>query len=199
MPKMKREDMVAVFIDHQEGILMMTPAEERKTLEMYLRFMLKGLQALGVPIVVCTNLEEGAGRASLELFREIVPEAWENRIRRTGIMDVFDQPAFVERCAALGRNSIILSGYTTDAVVVPAAISARDRGLHTYVGMDTSGSPAPLADTIAMQRLMQIGAAPVTSFGAINEMVRDMSTPTGIETMKVIFEQIIYSKTSAKL
>ena len=114
-------------------------------------------------------------------------------------MDVFDEPAFVERCAAMGRNSIILSGYTTDAVVVPAAISARDRGLHTYVCMDTSGSPAPLADPVAMQRLTQVGAAPVTSFGAVNEMVRDMSTPTGIATMKVIFEQIIYSNENAKL
>lgn len=199
MPKIKREDAMAVFIDHQEGIMMMTPPEQRKTLELYLGFMLKGMQALGVPIVICTNLEAGAGLQSLAPFKEHAPEAWEHRIKRTGIMDVFDDPAFLERCGQLQRNSVILSGYTTDAVVVPAAISARDRGLHTYVAMDICGSPAPLSDTVSMHRLTQIGAAPVTTFGVLNEMVRDMSSPTGLAAMKVIFEQLVYASNDAKL
>ncbi|MEM9059794.1 MAG: isochorismatase family protein [Pseudomonadota bacterium] len=192
MQKLKRVDAVGVFVDHPEGLLMMTTPKDRQRLETHLRLLLKGLQTLGVPIVICTNLEEGAGREPLSIFKEVAPDALEHRIRRNGLMDVFDDPAFNERLRQLGRSSIILSGYTTDAVVVPAAISARDHGFHTYVAMDVCGSPAPLTDPVAMHRLTQIGAAPVTAFGAINEMVRDMSSPTGIATMKVIFEELVF-------
>ena len=199
MPKLLREETVAVFIDHQEGLLIRTPSDQRETLEMYLRFMVKGMIALGVPMILTSNLENGAGGKLLSLFEELAPNAYRDRISRAGMVDVFDDPAFVQRCDGLNRRNMLIAGYPTEASAGIAANSARDRGHHVYVAMDACGSPAALSSAVSMHRLTQIGAAATTTFAAISEMARDLSSPTGIEAMKVIFEQIVYETSNAKL
>ncbi len=122
------------------------------------------------------------------MIQKAAPEAYDKRIKRQGIVNAWDDPAFAEAVRNTGKKQLIVAGVTTDVCLVPPAFSMQGEGFHIKVRilrryivdmcwlgecvLDAGGSPTTLAEQISWQRLSQAGI-PMTSTNAIvTELVK---------------------------
>ena len=78
-----------------------------------------------------------------------------------------------------GKRQLIVAGVTTDVCLVPPALSMQAEGFHIKCVLDAGGSPTPMVEQVAWERLKQAGV-PVTSTNAVvTELIRDWSTEAG--------------------
>ena len=64
--------------------------------------------ATGIPSLLTSSMEEHAQGPLFPDFEEILPEAFERRIKRAGIVDAFDDPQFNAAVEATRRKKLIM-------------------------------------------------------------------------------------------
>src|SRR5690606_21857545 len=114
-----------------------------------------------VPTVVTTVAEDSfAGPVFPEII-EFFPKQ-DEYIDRTTMNTWEDENAFK---AITGKNKkkIVMAGLWTSVCVVGPALSAINDGYDVYVVSDASGDISQEAHDMAMQRMIQAGAKPITS------------------------------------
>jgi nicotinamidase-related amidase len=79
-------------------------------------------------------------RPPLPDFEEIDPDAYERRIKRDGVIDAWDDPAFAAAVRRTGRPKLLMGGLTTDVCLVPPALSAKAGGFDVVALMDISAA-----------------------------------------------------------
>ena len=127
----------------------------------------------------------GLFRPSLE---EILPTEFENRIKRAGIVDAFDDPNFASAVTALGRKRLIMAGLLTEVCVVYPALNATDEGYEIQVVADASGSATKMADDIALDRMRQAGVAITSTVQIMSEIVSNWAEGAGPKVMPVLVD-----------
>lgn len=124
-----------------------------------------------VSTVVTTVAEDSfAGPVFPEII-EFFPNQ-EEYIDRTTMNTWEDENAFK---AITGKNKkkIVMAGLWTSVCVVGPALSAINDGYDVYVISDASGDISQEAHDMAMQRMIQAGAKPITSMQYLLELQRD--------------------------
>jgi len=124
-----------------------------------------------VPTVVTTVAEDSfAGPVFPEII-EFFPKQ-DEYIDRTTMNTWEDENAFK---AITGKNKkkIVMAGLWTSVCVVGPALSAINDGYDVYVVSDASGDISQEAHDMAMQRMIQAGAKPITSMQYLLELQRD--------------------------
>jgi hypothetical protein len=72
---------------------------------MWTRVITRFAASAGMPIVLTSSLETEAQGPLLPEFAEIIPDAYEQRIKRVGVVDAWDDAAFVAAVHATGRTN----------------------------------------------------------------------------------------------
>ncbi len=181
MKRFSTDDTAMILIDHQVGTntwACTTPlALLRRNVQILARFAI----GTGMPLVLTSSMEDNThvqGPLMPEL-QQIAPEAFAARIRRTGVVNAWEDPAFAAACRDTGRQHFVMAGVTTDVCMVSPAISAAEEGFDVQVVCDACGSGNAIAEQVAYLR-MQAGGVRLTSTTAIvAELVRDWTTPAG--------------------
>ena len=78
--------------------------------------------------------------------------------------------AAVERT---GRRKLLLGGLWTEVCIVMPALQALEAGYEVYVVADACGGTSATAHEMAMERMIQVGAVPVTWMQVLLELQRD--------------------------
>ena len=139
-----------------------------------------------IPVVLTSSLEEMAQGLLLPGLAEALPKEYEARIKRTGIVNAWDDEAFAGAVRATGKKNLVIAGATTDVCVVPPVTSAIGEGFHVQVVLDACGSPTKFVDEVAIRRLEHVGAG-LTSVNAIlSELIRTWTSELGYATFKLI-------------
>ena len=139
-----------------------------------------------IPVVLTSSLEEMAQGLLLPGLAEALPKEYEARIKRTGIVNAWDDEAFASAVRATGRKNLVIAGATTDVCVVPPVTSALAEGFNVQVVLDACGSPTKFVDEIAIRRLEHVNAR-LTSVNAIlSELIRTWTSELGYSTFKLI-------------
>ncbi|MEH6532993.1 MAG: isochorismatase family protein, partial [Photobacterium frigidiphilum] len=120
-----------------------------------------------------------------------VPEAFEKRVQRAGVVDAMKDPDFAAAVKATGRKNLIIAGITTDVCVVYPAITSVLEGYNVQVVVDGSGSPSKIADDTALRRMESHGVTLTTTNQLIAELAQDWSSEHGQKLMQVLFEEIL--------
>lgn len=102
----------------------------------------------------------------LDVFPEQVP------IERTS-MNSWDSPAFRAAVAATGRKKIVVAALWTEVCLTFPALEMLKAGFEVYAVADASGGTSTVAHDLALQRVTQAGAVPVTALQFLLEMQRD--------------------------
>ncbi|HEY9621930.1 MAG TPA: isochorismatase family protein [Crinalium sp.] len=108
----------------------------------------KTAKVLNIPVVLTSSQEENLRGLLLPELQDILPEAFQTRIRRAGIVNTWDDLRFKDTVVRHDRKNIIMAGVTTDVCLVYPAISARQEGYDVQAVMDTSGSPFDISDVL---------------------------------------------------
>jgi nicotinamidase-related amidase len=180
------DNSALVLIDHQVGTLQfvytMSPDESLRNAVM----LAKAAKAYGMPVVLTTSQEDHIQGPTAPALQQALPEAYNNRVKRAGIVNAWADPNFSAAVRATGRKKLIMAAVTTDICLIFPAISAVQEGFDVLAVLDASGSSYEVQESLARERMERAGVALTTTNTAIAELVQDWSTPQGSELIQLL-------------
>ncbi len=182
------DNAALLLIDHQIGTIEWMHSAPKEEVTRNTLALAKAAKAVGMPVLLTSSMEWEAQGPLFSELQEILPEEFEVRIKRAGIVDAFDDPNFAQAVQALGRKKLILAGLLTEVCVVYPALNAADEGYEVQVVADASGSATKMADDIALDRMRQAGIAITSTVQVMSEMVSNWAEGAGPQIMPVLGE-----------
>lgn len=174
------QDTAIVLVDHQPGVLNMVGSLPHQTVITNAAVLARLGEEMGIPLVVTSTREnlEFLG-TNLPEIQEAAPNAYANRVRRTGTLNAFLDPAFVKAVKNTNRPNLVMAGLLTDVCLFHCVVSALEAGYQVQVVADASGTSTTLGDQVTYDRLTNLGAVVTTTYGILFELYSDLSTPEG--------------------
>ncbi|MGI9876631.1 isochorismatase family protein [Vibrio chagasii] len=185
------DNSVMLLIDHQVGTMGWVGSANLEEIKNNTVALARAAHVTKMPLILTSSMEDQAQGPLFDELINAVPEAYENRILRGGVVDSMKDENFAAAVKATGRKNIIIAGITTDVCVVYPAITGIAEGYNVQVVVDGSGSPTTLADETALRRMEKHGVTLTSTNQLIAELAQDWSTDHGSKLIQVLFEEII--------
>jgi nicotinamidase-related amidase len=185
------QNAAMLLIDHQVGTMgwvRSAPLEEIKRNTVVLA---KVARALNLPVILTTSMEEHVQGPLMPEVQAILPEAYNARVKRLGVVDAMDDENFAAAVRRTGRQKLIMAGVTTDVCVVYPAMTAVQQGYAVQVVVDACGSPSKIADDIALRRMEKNGVTLSSTNQVIAELARKWTTLEGGKLIEILFKDIL--------
>ena len=184
------ENCALVLIDHQVGTLQFVHTMSPETSLQNAIMLAKAAKAYGMPVVLTTSQEDHPQGPTAPALQEALPEAYKNRVKRTGIVNAWADPNFSAAVRATGRKKLIMAAVTTDICLIFPAISAVQEGFKVLAVLDASGSSFDVQEELARRRMATAGVMLTTTNTAIAELVQDWSTPQGSQLIQLLMASV---------
>ncbi len=171
------EETMALVIDYQERLV---PVIDRS--EELLRkssILIKGLQALGIPMVISQQYTKGIGM-TVPAIVEAAGEAFAYQDKVT--FSCAEDEELLRRINETGRKNIILCGIEAHICVLQTAIDLIAKGYHVVLVEDCIGSRSEDDKVVAVRRAEAEGAVITTCESILFELTRVAKT----EVFKII-------------
>lgn len=163
-------DHTLILIDFQSQMSFATRSIAPEVLRNNAALISRGAKSFGVSTILTTVAEKSF---SGPMFEEIT-DAFEGQamLDRTS-MNTWEDVAVIEEVNRIGKNRIVFAGLWTSVCIVGPVASAIDQGFEAYVITDACGDISDEAHERAVQRMIQLGAVPMTSLQYLLELQRD--------------------------
>jgi len=168
------ENSVLVLIDHQPFQFANLHSHEPTMVVNNVVGLAKGAKAFGVPTILTTVLEERGGYL-IKGLQDVFPE--QKPINRT-LINTWEDRRVVDAVKATGRKKLILAALWTEICLAMPAIQALGEGWDVYIVTDASGGVTTEAHDMAVLRMVQAGAIPITWMAVTGEWQRDWARET---------------------
>jgi len=186
--KFTADNTAMLLIDHQVGTMGWAKSMAFDELKRNALMLAKSAAILDMPVVLTSSMEEYAQGPLLEELKSILPEEFEARIKRMGIVNAMDDDHFAAAVHATGRKKLIIAGVTNDVCTVYPALSLVAAGFDVQVVADAGASPTKMADDIALRRMDKNGITLTTTNQLIAELAESWATPQGEKLVQVLME-----------
>lgn len=152
------DNAVFVAVDYLTGFQSGLRTMDKTLYQNNLTALARTVRTFDLPTIVL-----GDERDPLGVFMPQIEKYFTDapRITRT-TPSAWREPAFVETIEATGRQKLIFAGISIDNCTLLTAIGAMQAGYQVYVVADVSGAESKLIEDVALHRLIQAGAVPVT-------------------------------------
>jgi nicotinamidase-related amidase len=164
------ENSTVIFIDHQPQMTFGVTNIDRQTLVNNTVGLAKAAKVFNVPTILTTVETKSFSGFMWPQLLEIFPD--QTLIERTS-MNAWEETKFVAEVERLGRKKLVIAALWTEVCLVFPAIQALEAGYEVYFVVDASGGTSQVAHDMAVQRLIQAGAVPVTWQQVLLEYQRD--------------------------
>jgi nicotinamidase-related amidase len=181
-------DAVFLFVDHQSGLVQTIHSIPVGELRKNLAALAKASQLLHIPAIYTASVPAGPNGPSLSEVKDNAPNA--KYVNREGEINAWDSKEFVNAVKATGKKTLIISGMWTSVCVVYPALSALGEGYTVYAVADASGDITPEAHNLAMLRLIQAGAIPITVGAMLPELMKDWRRKEAGDFAKILAELV---------
>jgi nicotinamidase-related amidase len=118
------QDFALLLIDHQVGTMQLVKNIPYEVVKQNAIALAKTAKILNMPVVLTSSQETNVQGSLLPELKEILPEAFEVRVKRAGIVNAWNDPNFSAAVAATGKKNLIMAGVTTSVCLVYPALSA---------------------------------------------------------------------------
>jgi nicotinamidase-related amidase len=161
-----------ILIDHQPQMAFGVQSIDRQQLKNNTVALAKSAKIFNVPtILTSVETESFSGYLWPELLG-VFPG--QQPIERTS-MNSWEDEKFVAAVKATGRKKLIMAALWTEVCLTFPALEAIEAGYEVYIVTDASGGTSQEAHDMAVQRMIQAGAIPVTWQQVLLEYQRDWS------------------------
>ncbi|MDQ1831832.1 isochorismatase family protein [Massilia scottii] len=184
-------DSALVLIDHQVGTMGLIKNHALDMVRRNTLALARMALILDMPVVLTTSQEDQFQGPLMKELEEVLPQAHAARIKRAGLVNAWDDPAFAGAVRATGRSNLILAGVTTDVCLVFPAISARSEGFDVQAVLDASGSPFGLSEEMARRRMELAGVILTATITVFAELAHDWSSKEGTQLQKLLLEEVL--------
>jgi nicotinamidase-related amidase len=182
------DDAVFLFVDHQSGLVQTIHSMPVGELRRNLAALAKASQLLHIPAIYTASVPTGPNGPSLSEVKDNAPNA--KYVNREGEINAWDSKEFVNAVKATGKKTLIISGMWTSVCVVYPALSALGEGYTVYAVADASGDITPEAHNLAMLRLTQAGAIPITVGAMLPELMKDWRRKEAGDFAKILADLV---------
>ena len=182
-----------LLIDHQPQMAFGVQSHDRGLILNNTLGLAKAAKAFKVPTILTTVAAETFSGPLFPEIQAVFPE--QKPIDRT-TMNAWEDERVRNVVRQAGRPKLIIAGLWTEVCVVLPTIEAKKAGYEVYVVADASGGTSKEAHEMAMARMIQAGAIPVTwqqvmlewqrdwarqeTYAAVNDIVRQHSGAYGM-------------------
>ena len=184
------QDTALLLIDHQVGTMQLIKNIDAGFAAKQSIALAKMAKILNLPTVITSSQEENAQGPILPEIAEILPEAYEARVKRPGVVNAWAYPDFRDAVLATGRKNLIMAGVTTDVCLIFPAIDAVLEGFSVQAVLDASGSPSDLSEELARQRMHDAGVVLTATNTLMAEIAQDWSTSDGQQLIGLLFSDV---------
>ncbi|MBD1853324.1 hydrolase [Cyanobacteria bacterium FACHB-502] len=164
------ENSTIIFIDHQPQMTFGVASIDRQTLINNTVGLAKAAKVFNVPTILTTVETQSFSGYMWPQLLELFPD--QTPIERTS-MNSWEDTKFVAEVERIGRKKLVIAALWTEVCLVFPAIQALEAGYEVYFVVDASGGTSQIAHDMAVQRLIQAGAVPVTWQQVLLEYQRD--------------------------
>ncbi len=163
-------DHTLIMIDHQSQMAFATKSIDAVQLRNNAALVARAAAEFKVSTILTTVAEKSFSGPIFQEIKEALPDV---EVTDRTTMNTWEDSAIAVRVNAIGKGRIVLAGLWTSVCIVGPALSALDQGFEVYVIADCCGDVSDEAHERAMQRMIQLGARPMTSLQYLLELQRD--------------------------
>ena len=163
------DNCVLILIDHQPFQVAGLRSHDTQTVISNVVGLAKSAKIFGVPTLLTTVLERQGGYL-IKPLQDVFPK--QKPIDRTFIK-TWEDARVVDWVKKSGRKKIVMAALWTEICLAMPAIQALGEGYEVYIVTDASGGVSLEAHEMAIQRMVQAGAVPITWMVLASELQRD--------------------------
>lgn len=160
-----------MVIDIQERLLPVMHGRDRLINTSIM--LLKGIQALNIPLLVTQQYTKGLGETAPEI-KNLIPGF--SHIEKRDF-SCCDEPALMSRLSQLNVKNIIICGIESHVCVLQTAVDLKAAGYHPVVVMDAVSSRNPESMELATERFRQEGIMMTSAESILFELTRSSAAP----------------------
>ena len=175
------EDTMALIVDFQEKLVPVIDHQE--TLLQNTAILMKGLKALGIPMIVTQQYTKGIGM-TVPILSDILGDdfAYEDKLTFSCAQD----ETILGRIEATGKRNIIICGMEAHICVLQTAVDLISLGYHVILVEDCVGSRKESDRQIGIRRAEMEGAIPTSYESILFELTRAAKTGVFKEISRLI-------------
>jgi nicotinamidase-related amidase len=180
------QNAALILIDHQPQMAFATHSIDTGALVNNVTGLAKAAKVFGVPTILTTVAAKSFSGPLFPSVQAVFPE--QTPIDRT-TMNSWEDPKFLAAVKATGRKKLVIAALWTEVCLMGPALGAIDDGFEVYVVTDASGGVTTEAHEMAIERMMQAGAAPVTWLQVMLEWQRDWARTATYDAVTAIAKE----------
>lgn len=182
-------DAVMLLIDHQSGLFQLVKDIDMPTLRNNVIALAKVSRLARIPTFTTASVPDGPNGPLIPEIHECNPDAV--YIPRTGQINAWDNPEWVEAIRKTGRKTLLMAGTLTSVCMAFPALSGVVAGYKVFCIVDASGNWSKMATDLTLARVVQAGAMPIDTFAVLAELQSTWNRPDAMEFAAVFAEHVI--------
>ena len=188
-PMIDPDDAVMLLIDHQSGLFQLVRDIEQHVLRAHVTALAKLSRLARMPTFTTASVPDGPNGPLIPEIHHFNPEAV--YIPRTGQINAWDNPAWVEAIEKTGRKTLLIAGTLTSVCMAFPTISALAAGYKVFAIIDASGNWSKMATDITMARVVQAGAVPIDTYAVLAEVMSTWNRADAMEFAAIMTDHIV--------
>jgi nicotinamidase-related amidase len=182
-------DAVMLLIDHQSGLFQLVKDLDLPTLRNNVIALAKVSRLARIPTFTTASVPDGPNGPLIPEIHQCNPDAV--YIPRTGQINAWDNPRWVEAIQKTGRRTLLMAGTLTSVCMAFPALSAVEAGYKVFCIIDASGNWSRMATDLTLARVVQAGAMPIDTFAVLAELQSTWNRPDAMEFAAIFADHII--------
>ncbi len=178
--RIKAEDTMAMIVDYQESLMkVMYQGDE---LEKNASILIKGLKALGIPMMITQQYTKGLGNSVQSVYQAAGTEEYYDK----KTFSCWKDDVISDKVKSFGKKNIIICGIETHICVLQTCIDLKENGYQPILITDCVSSRKKSDKDTAVSRAVQEGILVSTYESILFELLEK----AGSDTFKAISKLI---------
>jgi nicotinamidase-related amidase len=173
-----------ILVDQQYLVLITMRSHEVTQVVETMTLLAKGAKLFGVRTLLTTAHSET--QKLVQQVQDVFPD--HEPIERTGL-DAFEDERVVAWVKEGGHKKLVITGLWTESCMTMTTLSALYAGYEVYIITDAAGGGSKESHDMAVLRMVQAGAIPLTTAQYLKEMQRDWAREETAQDLIAIYEQ----------
>ena len=183
------KDAILLLLDHQSGLFQLVRDIEQLTLRSHVTALAKVARLAKIPTFTTASVPDGPNGPLIPEIHQYNPEAV--YIPRTGQINAWDNPAWVEAIEKTKRKTLLIAGTLTSVCMAFPTLSALVAGYKVFCIIDAWGNWSQMATDITVAGIAQAGAIPIDTFAVLAELMSTWTRPDAMEFAQVMVDHIV--------
>ncbi|MFJ5716777.1 hydrolase [Neobacillus sp. NPDC093127] len=163
-------DHILILTDHQPQMVFSVQSHDIADLRNNIAGLAKTAKLFNIPTILTTIAAATFSGKILPEIQSVFPD--QKPIDRT-TMNSWDYPRVVREIKEYGKRKIVIAGLWTEVCLLEPVLSAISDGYEVYFVSDASGGVTKESHDMAVIRMTQAGAHPITWLQYLLELQRD--------------------------